>query len=167
MGFFTGLDAEKYDRQYTDRELARRILFYFRPHIRRLLLIFLLMLLLSGTSALQPIAVSRGVDYLDSSPTISGVWIIFIIILFLGSLSWFANWVRRRLTIKTIADILYKLVQDGFSAATKHDLSFYDQYSTGKIVSRITSDSMDFGQLVTIVTDVLSQVIEVIILGLR
>lgn len=166
MGFFTGLDAEKYDRQYTDRELARRILFYFRPHIRRLLLIFVLMLLLSGTSALQPIAVSRGVDYLDSSPTISGVWIIFIIILFLGSLSWFANWVRRRLTIKTIADILYKLVQDGFSAATKHDLSFYDQYSTGKIVSRITSDSMDFGQLVTIVTDVLSQIIEVVILGI-
>ena len=27
MGFFDGLDAEKYDRTYNDRELARRILF--------------------------------------------------------------------------------------------------------------------------------------------
>ena len=25
MGFFAGLNAEKYDRQYTDRQLVRRI----------------------------------------------------------------------------------------------------------------------------------------------
>ncbi len=31
MGFFAGLNDEKYDRQYTDRELVRRILGYFQP----------------------------------------------------------------------------------------------------------------------------------------
>ena len=35
----------------------------------------------------------------------------------------------------------------------------------GRIVSRITSDTQDFGQLVTIVTDVASQVIEAVVLG--
>lgn len=29
MGFFAGLNDEKYDRQYTDRVLARRMFNYF------------------------------------------------------------------------------------------------------------------------------------------
>ncbi len=33
MGFIMdGLDAEAYDRKYTDRDLVRRIARYFRPH---------------------------------------------------------------------------------------------------------------------------------------
>ena len=35
MGFFAGLNDEKYDRQYTDRELLRRILEYFKPQATR------------------------------------------------------------------------------------------------------------------------------------
>src|SRR5690606_3432118 len=46
-----------------------------------------------------------------------------------------------------------------------HDLSFYDEYSSGRIVSRITSDAQDFGQMVTIVTDVVSMVLEAFVLG--
>ena len=35
MGFFAGLNDEKYDRQYTDRELMRRIFEYFKPQTAR------------------------------------------------------------------------------------------------------------------------------------
>ena len=52
-----------------------------------------------------------------------------------------------------------------FQAAAEHDLSFYDQYSSGRVVSRITSDTNEFGQLVTIVTDVGSQIFRAIVLG--
>ena len=52
-----------------------------------------------------------------------------------------------------------------FRAAAEHDLSFYDQFSSGRIVSRITSDTNDFGQLVVIVTDVGSQIVQAVILG--
>ena len=31
MGFFEGLDAEKYDRKYKDGDLVKRILGYFKP----------------------------------------------------------------------------------------------------------------------------------------
>jgi ATP-binding cassette subfamily B protein len=47
-----------------------------------------------------------------------------------------------------------------------HDLSFYDEFSSGRIVSRITSDTQEFGQMVTLVTDLVSQIIEVIFLGI-
>ena len=47
----------------------------------------------------------------------------------------------------------------------EHDLSFYDEFSSGKIVSRITSDTRDFGELVTLITDVASQFVEALILA--
>ena len=37
MGFFAGLNDEKYDRQYTDRELIRRIVDFFKPQKTRLI----------------------------------------------------------------------------------------------------------------------------------
>ena len=40
MGFILdGLDSESYDRQYSDRDLMRRIVSYFRPHGRRMAVI--------------------------------------------------------------------------------------------------------------------------------
>lgn len=35
MGIMGGLNAEEYDRNYSDRELARRVTAYFRPQIRK------------------------------------------------------------------------------------------------------------------------------------
>ncbi|MFZ2520172.1 MAG: hypothetical protein WA089_15855, partial [Anaerolineae bacterium] len=40
MGFVVdGLDSEAYDRNYTDRDLIRRIAAYFRPYARQMALI--------------------------------------------------------------------------------------------------------------------------------
>ena len=42
MAFFAGLNAEKYDRQYSDRQLIGRIAEYFKPQVRRLAVVTLL-----------------------------------------------------------------------------------------------------------------------------
>jgi hypothetical protein len=40
MGFLMdGLDSEAYDRTYTDRQLVGRILRYFRPQARKMLIV--------------------------------------------------------------------------------------------------------------------------------
>jgi ATP-binding cassette subfamily B protein len=77
-----------------------------------------------------------------------------------GVYSWNAQRVSRRIMIRAITSVILKLRTDAFRASVQHDLSFHDQYSSGKIVSRITSDTQDFGQLVSIITDVMSQFIE-------
>ena len=46
MGFIMdGLDAEAYDRQYSDRALLKRILRYFRRHTRVMALVALMIVL--------------------------------------------------------------------------------------------------------------------------
>ena len=68
---FFGLDTEAYDRQYSDQELLRRILGYFAPYRRRVVMVGILIAALSLLGAAQPIVVSRGLDLLVASPTLA------------------------------------------------------------------------------------------------
>jgi ATP-binding cassette, subfamily B, bacterial len=165
MGFFAGLNAEKYDRQYPDRELARRMLSYLAVQKWRLAVIAVLVLGMSGMGASYPLVVSRGVDWAKNHVGTIGVFLIPATVLALGVAGWLLNWARRVLTVRTIADTVVTLSTEAFKAAVKHDLSFYDQFSSGKILSRITSDTREFGQMVTLITDLVSQVAEAVILG--
>ena len=164
MGIFDGLDAEKYDRTYRDRDLARRIVGYFKPHLKRLTVVTLLTLIIAGAGALLPIVVSKGVDMLKGVPDLWSMIAIGGIVLLIGLSIWFFNWEFRRSMAVVIAEVVAKLATDAYSASVEHDLSFYDEFPSGKIVSRITSDTRDFGDLISLVTDVVSQVVEALIL---
>jgi len=165
MSFFSGLDTERYDRQYSDRQLIQRMVDYFRPHIRRVAAISLYLLLIAAAGAAQPVIVSRGVDALAGGLNPVGIAVLAGSVMLLGLLTWGCNWLRRRLTVRTVADIVMQLRNDAFRASAGHDLSFYDEFSSGRIVSRITSDSQDFGNVVLLITDLLSQFIQTAILG--
>ncbi|MHB8194098.1 MAG: ABC transporter ATP-binding protein [Bellilinea sp.] len=165
MGFFTGLDAEKYDRKYSDRDLFKRSAAYFKPHISKLAWAALLTLVVAGASALMPIIVSRGLDLMEAGFDTRTALIIGGLVLVLGVLVWVTNWISRRLIVQAVASVVLRLASDSFTAAANHDLSFYDEFPSGKIASRITSDTQDFGQLVTLITDLVSQIVEGAILA--
>jgi len=165
MGFFAGLNAEKYDRQYSDRALMRRIADYFRPQIRRLIVVTLLVLAIGAIGASLPVVVSRMVDLLRGEPSTRAIGIVGSVLVSIAFATWGLNWARRSLVVRAVGDVVLQLRARAFEASAEHDLSFYDQFSSGRIVSRITSDSNDFGQLVVIVTDLGSQVFQAVILG--
>ena len=54
---------------------------------------------------------------------------------------------------------------DAFRSAANHDLSFYDKFSSGRVVSRTTSDTREFGNLIVLMTDLMSQLTQALILG--
>jgi len=166
MGFFSSLGAESYDRLYTDRELIRRLWFYFSSYRGRLASVAFLLISLAAASAGLPLFVSYGIDLMAASPTDWDIALLTGGVLGVGLYNWGANWIRRRLTARLIGDVIYNIRTDAFQAAAEHDLSFHDRFSSGKIVSRITSDTRDFGQLVTLVTDIIAQMIQALILAI-
>ncbi len=166
MSFFSGLETEAYDRQYTDRTLMQRIAGYFRPHKTAFILIVILLLIIALAGAATPIIVSRGVDIMGENLSPGNIVLLTGAILIAGLISWGANWWRRRLTVRTVGDIVLTLRENAFRAAVGHDLSFYDEFASGRVVSRITSDTQDLGQTVVLVTDLFSQVIQALILGI-
>ena len=166
MSFFSGLDTERYDRKYTDRELSERMATYFKPYQKKLWQVVFFLLVIAVANSATLIIVSRGIDYLNALTTSSlSILIIPTAVLIGGVLVWGANWARRRLTVRIVGDTVLALRNDAFSASVNHDLSFYDEYSSGRVVSRITSDTQDFGQVATLTTDLASQFIQAFILA--
>jgi ATP-binding cassette subfamily B protein len=166
MGFFSNLDLEGYDRQYSDRQLMRRMAEFFRPYTRSMVFVSILILVIALAGAAQPILVSRGVDVLAADLSTLFIVLLAIAILISGLLVWGANWLRRRLIVRVIGNVVLNMRNSAFQATAEHDLSFHDEFSSGRIVSRITSDTQEFGQVITLITDLVSQFLQAIILGI-
>ncbi len=165
MGFLMdGLDAEAYDRAYSDRQLVKRILGYFRPHVRRIAIVAVAIVLTSLLDTGLPIVISRGLDQLQKDTSTASLIRLAVAITVLASLSWLFNFVRRSRSAKAVGDVVLKLREDAFDAIVRRDLSFYDTFATGKIVSRITSDTQAFSQVVTLTMDLLSQLLLIVLL---
>ncbi len=164
MGFFSGLDAEAFDRTYRDRDLVQRMFAYFKPYRRRLIFASLGIFAVAAGGAATPILVSRGVDLMVAGdiPELTNVLVGGLFAL--GVIIWGANWVGRRLITRAVGDVMLDLRRDAFVATTSHDLSFFDEFSTGRVVSRITSDTQEFARVVVLVTDLVSQILQAIIL---
>lgn len=160
-----GLEAEAYDRSYKDSELLRRIYRYFRPHSKKLWLIVASLILISGANAAIPIIISNGIDQISSEgdSAITIPWLIGIIFV-VGSSVWVFNWIRRKLTVEVISDSILAMRTDAFDSAARQDMSFYDEFSSGRVVSRITSDTQEFGEVAVLVTDIVNQLAVAIIL---
>ncbi len=152
-----GLDAEAYDRQYSDKDLVRRILNYFKPHRRKIIVIMIAIFLLALASAAFPILVARGVDVMVTQDDDAFILLLAGATFVLGFAVWVFNWIRRQLTVEVIADVVLAMRGDAFAAAAQQDLSFYDEFSSGRVVSRITSDTQEFGEVIILSTDVINQ----------
>ena len=166
MGFYEGLNEEKYDRQYKDSVLTGRIAHHFTVERSRVAVIIFLVVLMAVIAAAQPIVVSKGLDMLKDRPTLIASLLIGLIVLFTGIADWGLNWIRRRMSARVVANVILNLRTLAFRAAVEHDLSFYDQFSSGRIASRINSDTNDLGNLVLIITDVSAQVFQAVLLGI-
>src|SRR3990172_2177741 len=162
---FAALDTEAYDRQYTDWQLLKRIAEYLRPQQRRVLGVALLTTGVALIDVVKPFLAVRAVNALAQNPSLAFIAGIIAVILFTRIFSWALNYARRRLTARSIGDLVMGLRLDAFRAAASHDLSFYDEFKTARILSRITTDTQDFAEVITFVTDLVSQVLVIGILS--
>jgi len=166
MGFILdGLDTEAYDRNYSDRELLSRIIAYFRPYARQMGLVAVMLMLNSAAGTGGPIIISRAIDLLAQDPSTEKMLLMAGGVLLLGVAAWTFNYIRQMISARVVGNVVLKLREDVFDATVQHDLSFFDEHPSGKIVSRVTSDTQDFSEVVTLVINLLSQVLLVVFLS--
>lgn len=161
---FGGLDKDKYDRQYGDWYLAKRIASYFSGFRRELTIIIVSFVAISILGAVQPVWLADAINVMTLPDGQSTLVILFVALIGTAIFQYFANWVRRYLSSVVIGSIVSQMRKDAFSAAIDRDLAFYDKNKSGKIVSRITTDTQEFGEVILIATDVVSQLIAVTVL---
>jgi ATP-binding cassette subfamily B protein len=145
LGFILdGLESEAYDREYGDRLLLRRIMEYFKPFGLQMLFVAVMVALNSAAGSGGPIVLSRAIDLIRQNPSLRSMLLLSGLVLFLGAAAWLANFAQQWVSARVVGDVVLKLRQDVFEATVAHDISFYDEHPSGKIVSRVTSDTQDF-----------------------
>jgi ATP-binding cassette subfamily B protein len=164
MGFWGGLAADKYDRQYGDRYLLSRMGTYFRNDKRTLWLIVAVTILFSLAGAAAPFAAALAVQVLSQNAPDLTLILIVGGLLVAGILNYANFYYLRRLLIRVVAPVISQIRQDAFAAAVDRDLSFYDDEKSGKVVSRITGDTQELQNVILFSFSLVSQFFEFIIL---
>jgi ATP-binding cassette subfamily B protein len=162
MGMFRSLGEEKFDRTYSDGYLASRIWRYvlrFRKHIYGIVAGFSI---LAIVQAIRPVLISMGLDAFETG---QNTFVLILIGLSVSAvIEYVSNWGRRRLLTQVIGHTVANMRKDAFKAAVNRDMAFYDRNKSGKIVSRITSDTQEFGDVVLLTSDVMAQLISIVFL---
>jgi ABC-type multidrug transport system fused ATPase/permease subunit len=161
MGFslMEGLNPEAYDRVYTDHQLLKRIIHTFRSQTPRLIKITLLLVLVSALEALTPFLISQGIDLWTTANILPLLTLLVGFILLSSTLSWLLRYFRAVLTASTVEDIGVQIRQDAFQAVMARDMSFFDEFPSGSIVSRVTSDTKSFTSVIPLALEFFSQIL--------
>lgn len=160
MGFiYDGLDTEDYDRSYSDKELVQRILDYFRPYSGRMVLVGVTLTLNSLTGVAGPILIATAIDVSEVNPTTQIMFLLALGVSLLGAFGWVFNYIRQYFSAHIVGNVVLALRRDVFAATVHHDMSFFDEHPSGKVVSRVTSDTQDFATTVTLALNLMSQVL--------
>ncbi|RPJ08633.1 MAG: ABC transporter ATP-binding protein [Spirochaetaceae bacterium] len=154
-----GLETEAYDRTYHDRVLFARILKYQMPFRKKIAWICAVIFLNTVVMTAGPILISASIDIILKQVTALSIVLLSSGILILGTGGWFLNFMLQRLNTVVIGNMVKKLQEDALAAVLDHDLSFFDQYPTGKTVSRITSDTQDFSYIITLFTELFTEIL--------
>ncbi|MFX1280025.1 MAG: ABC transporter ATP-binding protein [Promethearchaeota archaeon] len=155
MGYF-GLDEEGYDRIYSDRELVSRVVKLFKPYKRSMTIVIVTLVLSSFTYGLTPYFMTLIIIQLELESDPLFLILIIVITFFINSLGYLLNYVNRRTSNRMVYGVCYNLRRQTNLRVLEQDLSFFDKYPTGRIVSRINSDGQKFGGAITMFTELLA-----------
>jgi len=123
-----------------DGRLVRRLLGYMRPYLPKLIIAIVLMVSSSLLAVSQPTIVGRAIDDGIRAGSFSTLrlWTIIFIVAAVG------EWITNRFRIAIMAYVGTKVVADYRSDLFRHlhtlSLNFHNNYSVGRLMSRLISD---------------------------
>lgn len=161
---YYGLEAEEYDRKYKDTVLAKRIINYFGPYFRPMIVVIIFLSLSSLSSSFVPILSRTVINILGSTRDAFYLFLVFSIIFAMNILSYVFNYFQSIYSARVVGDVVLDLRKDANAAVLNRDLSFFDKNPIGKLVSRINSDSEDFGEAISLFLQFISSILITIIL---
>ncbi|MHA2109508.1 MAG: ABC transporter transmembrane domain-containing protein, partial [Candidatus Hodarchaeales archaeon] len=166
---YGALNAAKWDKQYTERQIIRRVLPYLKNHRKYLIPVIVFSLLSALISIIVPLGLAVGLDQLFKEPEERDFTIIIVATvgyLILLSLEWILTYISTVNSQKLQSHVTYDLRRDIFSRVNKHEIAFFDQNKTGKIMSRISGDTFSLGGVLTSMIDLGSVILRAtLILG--
>ncbi len=160
-----GLEAEEYDRLYTDKELTRRMFKFFSPYKNKMILVGSTLVLSSLAGGIFPYITSLIIRTLGSAAGNVASSILFVIAAMFGLnvISWGLGVITNVISARIIGNVVMDLQTRANRSVLDQDMSFFDKHSTGKLVSRINSDGETFGQMAYLLVEAMASLLVFVI----
>ena len=154
MGLYSSVMEQKIVRKYSDRELFVRYIKRLAPYKKNIYLIAIFILISSIAEILNPLIVGFGIDEL-SRPNSNFFLIIILSLLYIlfSATIWVMFFLRRRQYSKFVPYFLENLRMDIFDKLQEQDISFFDNYQSGALNTRVSNDALDFGDTTSLIAE--------------
>ena len=164
MGFIHELPDDKYDRKYGDLHLFRRLFGYIAKHdMKTFFKILLWMVIQTAASIGIPFFIRYVIEGVQNGNFDTIFYVETVVIIFLYALFWFAQFRALYYSAILTGEMLRRIRKDCFETLLRNDMKFYDENKSGKLVSRVTSDSDTISQMVQITTSFLINILVMIV----
>jgi len=161
---YFGLDAEEYDRKYKDKDLLKRISKYFKKYKKSMIIVIIVVALASLVGGTIPFITGRVIKLLELDSEISTLILVIISIFLLNFLGFIFNFINQTFTARVVNKVVFDLREDVNHSVLMQDMSFFDKFPTGKIVSRINSDTQNFGEMSNIFMQAAASLFAIVII---
>ena len=161
------LSKEGYDRQYSDKELISRLTPYMLRYKFLLVVVLFSSIFDSLLTIIGPFIFALALNELSKSPSninLSFIYLATVSYLIILIISWFNRYLYSVQSSILEYNIVTNLREDLFKRVNLHDLSFFDKNKTGKIMSRITGDTLSLGGVFSSVVDLSSIIIQAVLI---
>ena len=164
MGFIQELPDEKYDRKYGDIYLFRRLFGYIAKHdVKTFLTVLMWMIIQTASTIGIPFFIRYVIEGVQNGNFDVLFYLETVAIIFLYSSFWFAQYRALYKTSILMGEMLRRVRKDSFETLLRNDMKFYDENKSGKLVSRVTSDSDTISQMVQITTSFLINILVMVV----
>ena len=157
------LSKEDYDREYKDSELIRRMIPYLFEYKFLIFIVFICSILDTFFTLIGRLFFELSFDELIKKyPSLNFITLMTVSYLIVLVLSWINNYYYSVEESILQANIVFNLREDIFGKVNEHDLSFFDTNKTGMIMSRISGDTLNLGNVFSSVIDLFSTIIQAV-----
>lgn len=164
MGFIQELPDEKYDRKYGDIYLFRRLFGYIAKHdMKTFFTVLIWMILQTGSTILIPYFIKLVISGVQDGNFNTIFYLETGAVVLLYATFWFAQYRALYKGSILTGEMLRRVRKDSFETLLRNDMAFYDENKSGKLVSRVTSDSDTISQMVQLTTSFLINILVMIV----
>ncbi len=163
MGFIQELPDEKYDRKYGDVYLFKRLFGYIAKHdMKTFFTVLAWMILQTAANILIPYFIKLVITGVQDGNFDTIFYVQTGVVVLLYATFWLAQYRALYRSSILTGEMLRRIRKDSFDTLLRNDMAFYDENKSGKLVSRVTSDSDTISQMVQITTSFLINILVMI-----
>jgi ATP-binding cassette, subfamily B, multidrug efflux pump len=131
------------------KKTVRRLLAYLSPYRWALISVFVLVIMSTGFELAGPALMGRALDVLLRSGELQAVVPTLLAMLGVYAAAWAAGSVQAIVVARFSQKAMRRLRHDLFDHTQTLSLSFFDQYSHGELMSRLTNDMQAISNVLT------------------